>query len=167
LYATSKKCEHSITADKHNSANNSIMHEQSALATLTRVTNIISICKRVALHGQRYCYTHIKQHPEDYARYSAEKHPKEHNDIHALSTLLTKLINKQGAYESIDTRTIIALLRKVIDTRKAQRNTLTQERADTLCTRIADIISAYAPDKRNEIGAKLLSIAKEYADEGV
>lgn len=138
------------------------MQEHSAIATLTSAPSVTSICKGIALRGEDYCRYHITLHKPTYT-------PRIDNsdEIRTLTTLLNKLINKSGAYEDSNTLRVIALLRKDIDTRKAQRNTLTAERLNALVMRIYDVITLYASDKRNEIRTKLIDVIKEYGSDGL
>ena len=175
LYQDTPHCKHILSDKRDNNDIDSTTQEEHSRATL----DITILCKSISIKGQDYCRHHITLHPDAYARYLAEQNAKRktthdrntHSDeIRTLSTLLSKLVNKTGAYEDSNALRIIALLRKCIDTmhdtRKAQSKTLTPDKIDAMTTRIADIISAYVPDKRIEIGAKLLAIAKEYAGEG-
>lgn len=184
VYSKTPKCQHisvsSTPISNTSNANQSILHNSATL--VAHATHSIDLlCKCIALRGHHYCTQHIAQHPEDYALYQAEQAQRNainkttngntiSEDIHTLQALLTKLCNKRGAYEENNMLRIIALLRKYIDkldtTRKAQRNTMTPDKCDTLAQRITDVISAYIPDKRIEIGAKLKSIAQEYSEGG-
>ena len=177
LYQDTPHCKHILSDTRNKHANNSTIQEQHTRATLVAY-DIATLCKSIAIKGQDYCRHHITAHSDAYARYQAEQNAKRktthdrntHSDeLRTLSTLLNKLTNKTGAYENALCQRIIALLRKLIDKidmlRKAQRNTLTQDQQDALAQRIADMICAYVPDKRNEIRDKLLLIAREYAEQ--
>jgi len=168
IYSAPPKCQHILSTTPSESDNNTLISTHTH-ATRTLIASIL--CKCIALSGHAYCQHHISKHAEDYARYKAEQNAKrktsDGDDTHAtrtLSTLLTKLTNKTGAYESKDIRTIIALLRKDIDKRDEMSKRLTQAKVDTLLTHISELLDTYAPDKRKEIGAKLLSIAQEYSE---
>ena len=160
-----RTCKHLIVRD---TLNNNATISPATLDPSAVNRTISHQCNAIALSNQNYCRFHIELYVPDYYNATQRNATQRNNDIRTLSILLTRLINKDKAYEDSTALRIIALLRKVIDKlteqRKVQRNTLTQDKATALCTRIADIISIYTPDKRKEVSTKLISIAKEYTD---
>lgn len=175
IYAVSKKCQHKHYNKLIDSANMSSTQEQSALAVLTEranaVTNITSVCKRVALRGFSYCYQHIKLYEQDYQRYLYEQSitikpsRANHDELYTLSMLLNKLMHSNGAYDNNDMMRVIALLRKDIDTRTAQRKIFTPDRYNEMIKRVAEMISTIVPDKLNECREQLNIISKDYLAE--
>ena len=151
-----RSCQHVI---KHStpiiSVSNSTTQEDSAIASHT----LVKQCNGIALRGQDYCRYHIRLYKPNYIATSrADKDD-------TLSLLLTKLINKTGAYDSKDTRTIIALLRKSIDTHRTERKVFTPDKLNTLLDRIADIIKTHITDseKVRAIALDFNRVAQEYS----
>lgn len=158
-----RTCKHLIV---HDTLNNNATISPATLDPNALLRTISHHCNAIALSNQNYCRFHIELYVPDYYNTTQRNATQRNNDIRTLSILLTRLINKDKAYEDSTALRIIALLRKCIDKlteqNKAQRNALTQDKADIYTQRIADVITAYAPDKRTEIGLKLKDIAKEY-----